>query len=130
MRILVVDDDYWTREMLHDRLSLDHDIVLAVNGLDALKILIEDAAFDVAILDRDMPMLNGDRLFHAMKLEKSLAKIYVIMHSGNRDNLPPTIDRFVMKGNGAWDIVDIIEALQRQRGVDRPNPLLESGTGD
>ena len=58
-RLLVVDDDPHTREMLAFALGLDgHDVLRATNGAEAVT-AARDAVPDLILLDWMMPVMNG-----------------------------------------------------------------------
>jgi DNA-binding NtrC family response regulator len=57
--VLVVDDDRDMRNVLKDFLERDgHRVIEADNGADAL-FLVEAHTIDLAILDKEMPGING-----------------------------------------------------------------------
>jgi DNA-binding NtrC family response regulator len=57
--VLVIDDDDAMRKVLKDFLERDgHRVVEAANGEVAVS-LVEVEAFDVVILDKEMPGMNG-----------------------------------------------------------------------
>ena len=59
MKILVADDSSTVRRVVSARLSADgHDVVEAEDGEQALK-LIRSGLYDVALIDRDLPRLDG-----------------------------------------------------------------------
>jgi two-component system, cell cycle response regulator len=60
--VIVVDDDEHMRELMESAvLSFGHRCRVAVDGLDALRLLAESSA-DVIVSDWDMPNLNGAEL--------------------------------------------------------------------
>lgn len=65
-RILVVDDKANMRALLRDILSLQHDVMLAVDGADAEKQL-ETAEIDVVLTDVRMPLVDGFELAQTVK---------------------------------------------------------------
>ena len=65
-RILVVDDKANMRALLHDILSVQHDIALAADGALAEKQL-EAAEFDVVLTDVRMPLVDGFELAQTVK---------------------------------------------------------------
>lgn len=71
-KVLIVDDDSDTREMIGDLLAEmgPIDISYAEDGLHALEQITQEA-FDLVILDYLMPSLNGAQLLHRLK-EKSI----------------------------------------------------------
>jgi len=88
-RVLVVDDNKNNRiileEMLKDR---DIETTLISNGIDAIEILERDTQFDLAIVDFNMPYLNGldliNHLRNDLKISKSQLSI-IVMHSSEHD---------------------------------------------
>lgn len=59
-RILAVDDEPVNLQVLSNHLGLhNYEVVLAVSGAEALKILESDLAFDLIILDIMMPRITG-----------------------------------------------------------------------
>ena len=59
MRILVVDDDPIIRKLLLEVLTNDgHQVEVAVNGLEGLK-LARSEAFQLVLMDVHMPIMNG-----------------------------------------------------------------------
>ncbi len=65
-RILVIDDDPRVREALQRLISLDHDVVVARGGGDALKQLERDPEFDVILCDLMMPDIDGIDVYEAL----------------------------------------------------------------
>jgi sigma-B regulation protein RsbU (phosphoserine phosphatase) len=81
--ILVVDDDPANREMLGRRLArLGHTVGQAENGKRALEILRE-RAFDLVLLDLQMPEMNGYEMLAQVKLDPSLAHLPIIILSAS-----------------------------------------------
>ena len=81
--ILVVDDNRTNRTLLRDQLSLDGaDITVAVDAHDALRKLAHRPCadyFSVAILDMQMPLLNGAGLGELIHQDESLKNMKLIM---------------------------------------------------
>ena len=76
-KILIVDDKEKIREMIGKFLTHQgHDIVLASDGKDALKIF-EKQDFDVVILDVMMPELDGYETLKKMKQIKDVPCIFL-----------------------------------------------------
>ncbi|KAM0747420.1 hypothetical protein T439DRAFT_329151 [Meredithblackwellia eburnea MCA 4105] len=60
MRVLVVEDELVNRMIIEKRLKMKgHDVVTAVHGKEALRLLAEDNKFDIVLMDLSMPILNG-----------------------------------------------------------------------
>lgn len=80
-RLLVVDDNETNRRILERRLlSQGHDVALAENGTDALRMLAE-RPFDLVLLDILMPEIDGFDVLVRMKSDERLRDIPVIMIS-------------------------------------------------
>jgi diguanylate cyclase (GGDEF)-like protein/PAS domain S-box-containing protein len=87
LSILIVDDDELNRYTLARRLTRDGfaNLGMAANGIEALAALRQDK-FDLILLDIMMPELDGFGVLEAMKADKALAGIPVIVISANDDN--------------------------------------------
>ncbi|WP_149195168.1 PP2C family protein-serine/threonine phosphatase [Luteimonas suaedae] len=80
-RILVVDDNEANRDLLVRRLQREgHSTALAVDGREALALLLEDA-FDLVLLDIMMPEMNGYELLERMRADPDLRHVPVILIS-------------------------------------------------
>ena len=80
-RILVVDDDEAIRKLHAAMLTLEgYEVEMAEDGADALEQLA-DGHFDLVITDRQMPVLDGERL--VLALRSSGIRIPVVMVSGS-----------------------------------------------
>lgn len=66
-RILAVDDSQTMREMLSYTLEeAGHDVVTAVDGVDALSIA-QDETFDLVLADVNMPNMDGITLVRELR---------------------------------------------------------------
>jgi len=96
-RVLVVDDEPMILTMLQRYLGQHHDVVTAPNGLEALKILERDEAFDMVLCDVAMPGLSGVELHEWMSQRGSrLARRTAFMTGGVSD---PDLQRY-LEGSG------------------------------
>lgn len=83
--ILVVDDNEMNRDMLQRRLERqNYETVNAENGQRALELLREQA-FDLVLLDIQMPKMNGYEVLEAAKADEALRNIPIIMISAVDD---------------------------------------------
>jgi CheY-like chemotaxis protein len=90
-RILIVDDNGANRELLTRGLSKQgHHCETASDGIRALD-LLEQAPFDLVLLDLVMPRLDGVGVLTVMKQDPQLRQVPVIMISGN-DDLPKVVE--------------------------------------
>ena len=99
VRILVADDDAILREFASVYLSTPTaTVVTAPDGLAALDLLKADA-YDVAVIDIDMPVLDGFGLLESIRADTALSQLPVMMLTGNEDIA--SIDRaFTLGANG------------------------------
>lgn len=82
--ILIVDDEIMMRNLLGSFLTeVGYNSETAENGIEALKKLEKNAGkFDLVILDRNMPKMNGIELLEKIKSNPALKNIPVIMQTG------------------------------------------------
>lgn len=77
MKILIVEDDFYSRKFLHDLLILHHyDCQAAINGEEGLN-MIEDFKPDLIVSDIQMPVMNGLEMLEEIRNRK--LDIIVIM---------------------------------------------------
>jgi len=86
VRILAVDDDATNREIIVEQLSsLGFDNDTASSGEDALAKLRDAAArlvpFNLAIIDMQMPAMNGEQLAQAIKHDRALEHTVLLLLS-------------------------------------------------
>ena len=79
-RILVVEDDESTRDLLHETLKRwDYDVVIAKNGKTGLE-KFRNEHFSIVITDIRMPVMDGLSMLKIIKKED--AKIPIIVITG------------------------------------------------
>ena len=69
-KILVVDDSALMRRVIFDIINSDEKLQAeryAVNGIEALDILMSGEKFDAIVLDINMPKMNGIELLRELK---------------------------------------------------------------
>ena len=81
--VLVVEDDATTRAILKAQLEkLGHPVSEAENGKVAHEMLQAEHDFEIIVLDRQMPEMDGMELMKAMKRDRRMRSIPVIMQTG------------------------------------------------
>lgn len=79
-RVLVVDDNYTNRRILMLQLSFWNIETIAVSsGNEALALLDDGVIFDTAILDMQMPVMDGEMLAHEIRKRFSKSQMPLIM---------------------------------------------------
>lgn len=116
-KILVVDDEENVRALISDVLSGDgHSIELAEDGAKALEKL-KAAAFDLLIIDRNMPNLTGLEAIAAIRREprwKAL-KILMVTSEGAMAEIDEALaagaDGYILKPFKVRRVVDQVRAV-------------------
>ena len=95
-RILVVDDDPILREFASVYLTTPmSEVVLASDAATALDILSREV-FDIAMIDIEMPGMNGFELVEHIRADEKLRELPVVMVTGREDIV--SIDRAYNSG--------------------------------
>lgn len=82
--IMIVDDTEMNIVILVDALKEDYDLIVALNGLEAIEILREEKP-DLILLDIMMPEMNGYEVLNKLKQKSTLEHIPVILLSAITD---------------------------------------------
>ena len=83
LKILVIDDEEWTRVVLARSLTVEgHDVVAAAGGAEGLE-KFRAGSFDIVILDRAMPDMTGDEVAAALEREKGGAAVIMLTGFGD-----------------------------------------------
>src|SRR5579871_3416332 len=126
-RLLLIDDDMVSREVLATVLTLSgFTLHTAEGGEEALK-LIESGAFDpeVILMDTQMPGLSGLPLVEALRA-LSRARLFAISGSPPSDDVTAAVDGFLLKPFGSEALR---KALSKFDLAQRPpaDPVLAEG---
>jgi two-component system chemotaxis response regulator CheY len=79
-RVLIADDDPLIRHLAATIIKQHHcEAVIASDGREAYKVLQSDSRFKAAILDINMPFLEGLDLVNYMRSEKRLMRIAIMI---------------------------------------------------
>ena len=80
MKALVVDDSRSMRAILSKQLKeLGFQVAEAPGGVEALRILNEQGAFDLVLLDWNMPEMDGRTLLEKLRAEPEFAELPIMM---------------------------------------------------
>lgn len=83
--ILCVDDDLPTLNLVKQAIEQAGFIAVAVNDSTTVMNVIRDKDVDLAIVDLDMPGLNGFELIKLIKSEKRFSKLPIIIYTGKEN---------------------------------------------
>jgi DNA-binding response OmpR family regulator len=115
MRILAVDDDQSTRRIVTRLLSdQGYQVDAAADGASALD-LVRRNSYDLAVLDFEMPLMNGVELFqHISKLRPSTIGIFLTAHT-RLDTIYPAVEagitRVLGKPIDGKELIGVVEDL-------------------
>lgn len=85
-RILLADDDSVIRHLVCSIVKSEgYEVVVAEDGLSALRILQSDTNFKGAIFDMMMPHIQGIDIIRHMRTEKRFMRIPVMMITSEQD---------------------------------------------
>jgi CheY-like chemotaxis protein len=86
-RVLLVEDDLVITAIIENILLAEgYQVVSSEDGQAAWDLLCRDAAFDLILLDRQMPRMDGMALLRAIKRSPGLEHIPVIMETAMQDH--------------------------------------------
>jgi two-component system chemotaxis response regulator CheY len=96
-RALVVDDSRAIRSMLRRLLQgLGFEVAEAGNGAEALQRLEDGDTIDLALVDWNMPIMDGLEFVKALRADRRFSDVVVLMVSSESD--PAKVARALMKG--------------------------------
>lgn len=135
-KVLLVEDEVKTAEMLREALTEEGiSVDWVTNGDDALK-LIKPGSFDLIILDLKLPGMTGDEILEQLRQVDSY--VDVIVYTNYQD--PPVmqklinlgVDGYISKGANAdlWDTVEKIKKLLDPLSDDERDQLLSQVPSD
>ena len=109
MKVLCVDDDPVMRLMLVETFRLaGHEVIVARNGVEALALLY-DAAFDVVLMDLEMPEMDGNETIEAMR--QAGIETPVIALTANAADLEGRVSAVVSKPPHCQLLIALAEGL-------------------
>jgi signal transduction histidine kinase len=131
LHVLVVDDDYNTREVVCAYLRGDGHRALSVSGGDeAVQCLLADH-FDLVITDHGMPGMNGLQLANAVhRIDPDKAVILLTGFAFGPEQQPTSIDCVLKKPLAREDLRSALRSLHDRRcegGLVAPAPAVVAG---
>lgn len=101
-KILIVEDNDESREMLHEILIDEFDIIEATNGKEAIDIIEEmHLGLSAVILDLVMPVMSGKELLKKIVNNSRYINLPILVNTGEH-NCQTEVECFQL---GAWDYV-------------------------
>jgi signal transduction histidine kinase len=121
-RILAVDDEALLLKAYRRMLGEAHELVTALGGHEALKVLEKDARFDVVMCDLQMPEMSGMELHQAvMNSHPALADRFVFVTGGAfsgdaRRFLEEAVPAVIQKPFNVDDLLLLVDSIASGRG--------------
>ncbi len=124
MRVLIVEDEPYMAEAIRDGLRLEAIAAdIAADGRSALELLSINA-YDVAVLDRDIPRPTGDEIAEHIVASGSGMPILMLTAADRLDDKASGFglgaDDYLTKPFELRELVLRLRALDRRRGHTRP----------
>ncbi len=135
LRVLVVDDNATTRSILGEMLASWHMKPTAVADAESALSALRDAVtrqsgFDVILVDRQMPGVDGPMLVRRVKRERPIARTPIVMMmsvgvDGEQSRKGAGVDAYLTKPVKHSDLLDALATLFRvSTRRSRPEPAV------
>ena len=119
VKILIVDDQNFTRQALQTILETQPDFEItakANHGIEAIKCL-EQTQIDIAIVDLEMPDINGLMLTKSFTQRFPDTKVIILSSNDDENNINSAVKLgargYLLKSTSSQEIIDTIRAVQR-----------------
>lgn len=124
MRILIAEDDEQTGQMLREGLARHgHEAVVVDTGPAAVQAALA-SEFDVIVLDRMLPALNGIEVLRRLRMEKVRQPVLMLTALGGIvdrvEGLEAGADDYLIKPFAFEELVARLHALARRPPLDAP----------
>ena len=133
VKILIVEDNFFLKKALEEKLSNFSDIVIkdtAQNGEEAIAILEKNHVVDLILMDIEMPVMNGIKATEIIKSKYPQIKIVMITVFDNDDNVFNAIkagaDGYLLKETKAEKIHQAIQETLAGGAVMSPSIALKT----
>lgn len=118
IKILIVEDNYFLKKALEEKLSFYNDIVIkdsAENGQEAIEILEKNHVIDLILMDIEMPIMNGIQATTIIKNKYPQIKVLILTVFDNDENIFNAIkagaDGYLLKETKAEKLYEAIHEI-------------------
>ena len=116
-RVLVVDDEPETAEIIAKMLRPDYDVRIAYGGEEALETV--DSTIDVVFLDRRMPETSGDEVLEAIRSRGIDCRVVMVTAAEpDTDIIKLDFDDYLVKPVSAETMRDAVERMLTRDQLD------------
>lgn len=131
MKILLVEDDYHTSELLSATLSTHHYAVdVITDGLSGLEMATR-WSYDLILLDVLLPKINGIEICRRLRAQGCQTPILILTAKDSNEDvitgLDAGADDYVAKSCNSSQLLARVRALLRRSGNMPPSPVLTWG---
>jgi len=119
IRIIIVDDQNFTRKALRSVLQNEQNLIIvgeAENGNKALELMHREE-IDLAIVDLDMPEMDGFELTQKINQDFPQTKVIILSSHGDRDSVNKAVNfgarSYLLKNTSTSEVADTINYVQR-----------------
>lgn len=131
MRILVAEDDRETAEFIRRGLDeLGHNVLVADDGMDAMHLLSTEE-FDIAVLDRMLPSLDGVSVVRRVRAASVHVPILLLTALGRIEDrvegLEAGADDYLVKPYAFSELAARVNAIGRRKPIQADITRLEHG---
>jgi PAS domain S-box-containing protein len=131
MRLLIVDDDVSVRRLVAGRLERRGVSVTTVATAATARTALEHDAFDVAIIDLNLPDGSGLDLVQGLRAVGSLTHVIILSGAGSETDrvrgLEVGADDYVVKPFFVREVVARVLAVRRRQDVGKDSTLRHGG---
>ena len=119
LTLLVVDDNLWISSSIKEYYEMRGVLVLDYHDGETLKQDLDDLNFDIAIVDRSLPGVDGNEIIKLIyeKYNKPRTTRPIIYYSATPiyrdDAIHPLVDEICFKGRGAEPVIDAVKRFSR-----------------
>lgn len=115
--VLIVDDDATLLDLYAEWLKPDYDVRTAQTGTEAIDMVGPDIEF--ALLDRDLPGLDGDEVLEHIREQECDCRVAMITASQpDLDIVEMDFDRYLIKPISRDEMHDTLQRLRRISAYD------------
>lgn len=134
-KVLIVDDDEFSRKLLNILISAEHYATFECSGAQAALNVLQGVRPDLILIDLMMPGMDGFELTHRIKHHPDFNGVTVVIMSALDDMAVQQriascgADAFIHKPINRWELLDTVNRFLRPiRAADYDNSLEAGGS--